>query len=132
MAPPVAGFAGTGVAAVWLAACGRLARLGRGTGVPIDGALVASVVGVGGVGAGDGLGVASGALRSAVSAAGGGAGSPSQGNRSSFARDCTPSGPLTHVVCPSVKAVQSSALRHSSSPPVVGCCASPVAPSYCA
>src|ERR671912_274193 len=48
-------------------------------------------------------------------------GSRSQENRSEFGRVWRPSGPFTHVVLPSVKAVMLSTLRHTSKPPDVRC-----------
>ena len=48
----------------------------------------------------------------------------SQSNSSELRRDCRPSGPWTHVRCPSVKPVQLSTLRHTIRPPVVCCRAS--------
>src|SRR5688572_29949973 len=44
---------------------------------------------------------------------------------SAFNRSCSPCGPNSHVRWPFVNAVQLSALRHTSSPPVVGCSAFP-------
>src|SRR4051794_38729591 len=50
----------------------------------------------------------------------------SQGKRSALGRLCSPHGPRTQVVAPLVKAVQLSALRHTSSPFLVGWTVLPV------
>src|SRR5690242_9146010 len=67
-----------------------------------------------GLGVGDGVGV--GAAGAAAS----------QGKRSVLGRLTRPPGPLIQVVLPLVKAVQLSALRHTSRPLVVCCWASPL------